>query len=108
MDKRNGGLKSKNIIEGDGIAEKIAEEDRMSGEGSDEEVHGRNLRAKKNLLCKNLLDQTKELCYQHSPVYKDFDSMFQKIYTRFSNWELFDDEDIHIALLSLKVMANSG
>ena len=35
----------------------------MSGEGSDEEVHGRNLRAKKNLLCKNLLDQTKELCY---------------------------------------------
>ena len=80
----------------------------MSGEGSDEEVHGRNLRAKKNLLCKNLLDQTKELCYQHSPVYKDFDSMFQKIYTRFSNWELFDDEDIHIALLSLKVMANSG
>lgn len=80
----------------------------MSGEGSDEEVHGRNFRAKKNLLCKNLLDQTKELCYQHSPVYKDFDSMFQKIYTRFSNWELFDDEDIHIALLSLKVMANSG
>ena len=95
-------------MEGDGIAEKIAEEDRMSGEGSDEEVHGRNLRAKKNLLCKNLLDQTKELCYQHSPVYKDFDSMFQKIYTRFSNWELFDDEDIHIASLSLKVMANSG
>ena len=34
--------------------------------------------------------------------------MFQKIYTRFANWELFDDEDIHIASLSLKVMANSG
>lgn len=57
-------MRSKNIIEnGDGIAEKIAEEDRLSGEGSDEEVAGRNFRVKKNLLCKNLLDQTKELCY---------------------------------------------
>ena len=34
--------------------------------------------------------------------------MFQKIYTRFVHWELFDDEDIHMAGLSLKVMANSG
>ena len=34
--------------------------------------------------------------------------MFQKIYTRFAHWELFDDEDIHMAGLSLKVMANSG
>ena len=57
MDKRYGGPRSKNILEnGDGIAEKIAEEDRMSGEGSDEEVAGRNFRVKKNLLCKNLLD----------------------------------------------------
>ena len=57
VDKRHGGLRSKNIIEnGDGIAEKIAEEDRLSGEGSDEEVAGRNFRVKKNLLCKNLLD----------------------------------------------------
>lgn len=80
----------------------------MSGDGSEEEIRTGNYRAKKNLLCKNLLDQTKELCYQHSPVYKDFDSMFQKIYTRFVHWELFDDEDIHIACLSLKVMANSG
>ena len=34
--------------------------------------------------------------------------MFQKVYTRFVHWELFDDEDIHMAGLSLKVMANSG
>ena len=37
-------------------------------------VDNRNIvKVKKNLLCKTLLDQTKELCYQHSPVYKDFD-----------------------------------
>ena len=34
--------------------------------------------------------------------------MFSKIYTRFVHWELFDDEDIHMAGLALKVMANSG
>ena len=34
--------------------------------------------------------------------------MFQKIYTRFVHWELFDDEETHMAGLSLKVMANSG
>ena len=107
--RRDGARTKKIVVDGDGIAENIAEEDRLSGEGSEEEVaYGTRSRVKKNLLCKNLLDQTKELCYQHSPVYKDFDSMFQKIYTRFVHWELFDDEDIHMAGLSLKVMANSG
>jgi len=41
------------------------------------------VKVKRNLLCKNLLDQTKELCYQHSPVYKDFDQIFSRIMTRF-------------------------
>ena len=64
---------NKKLLDGDGIAENIAEEDRLSGEDSEEEIRKGAFRTKKNLLCKNLLDQTKELCYQHSPVYKDFD-----------------------------------
>ena len=52
------------MVDGDGIAENIAEEDRLSGDGSEEEIaKGVGFRVKKNLLCKNLLEQTKELCY---------------------------------------------
>jgi len=57
VDKRREGNRTNKIVaDGDGIVENIAEEDRLSGEGSEEEVAGRNFRAKKNLLCKNLLD----------------------------------------------------
>ncbi len=63
---------------------------------------------KKNFLTKSLLDQTKELCYKNSAVYKDFDSIFAKIETRLQNWELFEDEEILNAGQSLKIMANSG
>ena len=59
-----------------GIIEQVEEEDKMSADEDYEEgaVDNRNIvKVKKNLLCKTLLDQTKELCYQHSPVYKDFD-----------------------------------
>ena len=62
----------------------------------------------RNLLCKNLLDQTKELCYQHSPVYKDFDQIFTRIMSRFQDWEMFEERDIVMACQSLKVIANSG
>ena len=59
-----------------GIIEQVEEEDKMSDDdesGEDEALNKNLAKAKRNLLCKNLLDQTKELCYQHSPVYKDFD-----------------------------------
>jgi len=57
-DMRRDGVRSKKLVaDGDGIAENIAEEDRLSGEGSEEEVaYGTRSRVKKNLLCKNLLD----------------------------------------------------
>ena len=42
--------------DGDGIVENIAEEDKLSGDGSEEELQIGKSRAKKNLLCKNLLD----------------------------------------------------
>jgi hypothetical protein len=61
----------------------------------------------KNLMCKNILEQTKELCYQHSAVYKDFDSIFSRIMTKILNWELIDDNDLALAGQSLKVMAVS-
>jgi hypothetical protein len=51
----------------------------------------------KNLMCKNILEQTKELCYQHSAVYKDFDSIFSRIMTKIINWELIDDNDLALA-----------
>lgn len=76
--------------------------------GEDENMNRNKIQVKKNLLCKNLLDQTKELCYQHSPVYKDFDQIFSRIMTRFSDWEIFDDKEIFMACQSLKVAANSG
>lgn len=59
-------------------------------------------------MCKNLFEQCKELCYNQSQVYKDFDSIFTKIFCRFSQWMLFEDEDIVMAGASLKLMANSG
>lgn len=49
-----------------GIKEQVEEEDKMSGDyDSDEhEAIVRNvIKVKRNLLCKDLLDQTKELCY---------------------------------------------
>ena len=61
-----------------GIIEQVEEEDKMSNDydsadGIEEAIHNTIKAKPKNLLCKNLLDQTRELCYQHSPVYKDFD-----------------------------------
>ena len=104
------GQKRKRNGEG-GIIEQVEEEDKMSEEyDSDEhEALVRNtIKVKRNLLCKNLLDQTKELCYQHSPVYKDFDQIFSRIMSRFTDWEIFDDKEIIMACQSLKVVANSG
>jgi hypothetical protein len=69
-----------------GIIEQVEEEDKMSEDYDSDEAENliRNaVKVKRNLLCKNLLDQTKELCYQHSPVYKDFDQIFSRIMTRF-------------------------
>jgi len=48
-------------------------------------------------MCKNILEQTKELCYQHSAVYKDFDSIFYRIIVKLTNWELLDDEELNLA-----------
>jgi len=58
-------------------------------------------------MCKNILEQTKELCYQHSAVYKDFDSIFYRIIVKLTNWELLDDEELNLAGQSLKVIAVS-
>jgi len=82
----------------------------MSGDyDSGEEANiKRTIQVKRNLLCKTLLDQTKELCYQHSPVYKDYDQIFMRIMHRFHDWEIFDDKEILMACASLKVIANSG
>lgn len=38
---------------------------------------------KKNFLLKNILDQTKELCFEHASQYKDFESVYNKILMRF-------------------------
>ena len=76
---------------------------------SDEDVqHQKPTRPVKNHLQKNLVDQCKELCYQQSLVYKDFDSVYIKVYARLKNWELFDDEELNMAGQSLKIIANSG
>lgn len=74
----------------------------------DEAIIRNTIKVKRNLLCKNLLDQTKELCYSHSPVYKDFDQIFARILTRFIDWEIFEEKEIYMACQSLKVVANSG
>lgn len=52
---------------------------------------------KKNLLCKNLVEQTRELCFTNSAVYKDFDKMFDKIINKLEYWELFDQEEVFMA-----------
>ena len=46
---------------------------------------------KKNYLCKNLIEQTKELCFTNSAVYKDFDKIFDKIVEKLEYWELFEE-----------------
>lgn len=96
------------------IAEKIEEEDKNSDYSDDDKQGGPNNKqqstkqgttligqaakgGKKNYLQKTILDQTKELCYEHSSLYKDFDSMFMKILLRFNQWELFDDVEINLA-----------
>ena len=68
-----------------GIIEQVEEEDKTSCDydSGDEALIKQTIKIKKNLLCKTLLDQTKELCYQHSPVYKDFDQIFTRIMHRF-------------------------
>ena len=96
-----------------GIIEQVEEEDKLSedydsGEDENNDHIKKLIKVKRNLLCKNLLDQTKELCYQHSPVYKDFDTIFARIMTRFQDWEIFEDKEIFMACQSLKVVANSG
>lgn len=50
--------------------------------------------AKKNYLMKNILDQTKELCFEHASQYRDFESVYAKILMRFQQWELFDDDEV--------------
>lgn len=50
--------------------------------------------AKKNFLCKSLVEQCKELCYSNSLVYKDFDQIYQKIIYKFNQWTIFDDDEI--------------
>ena len=44
----------------------MEEEDKLSQDyesGEDEGMINNKIKVKRNLLCKNLLDQTKELCY---------------------------------------------
>lgn len=78
--------------------EEVEEENKSENTEGEEEANGvRNInivQQKKNFLTKSLLDQTKELCYKHSAYYKDFDSIFAKIESRFSNWEIFEDDEI--------------
>ena len=64
---------------------------------ADEEFIKKTIKVRQNLLCKTLLDQTKELCYQHSPVYKDFDQIYARIMSRFQDWEIFEDKEILMA-----------
>lgn len=85
-----------------GIIEQVEEEDKMSNDydSADGEEGNRittNKTKPRNLLCKTLLDQTKELCYQHSPVYKDFDQIFTRIMSRFQDWEIYEDKEIVMA-----------
>lgn len=98
--------------EGGQIAE-IAEEERSNSRSSmdDEELKERNdmvRNQKKNFLCKTLIEQAREMCYNHAAVYKEFDTIYQKVVIRLQDWELFDDEEISQACLALKVIANSG
>jgi hypothetical protein len=63
---------------------------------------------KKNYLMKNILDQTKELCFEHASQYRDFESVYAKILMRFQQWELFDDDEISLGCQSIKMLAGSG
>lgn len=63
---------------------------------------------KRNFLQKTILDQTKELCFEHASLYKDFESVYSKILMRFQQWELFDDEEVSMACQSIKTLASSG
>lgn len=69
---------------------------------------GANGGKKKNFLMKTILDQTKELCFDHASVYKDFESVYSKILMRFQQWELFDDSEVNLACQSIKTLAGSG
>lgn len=78
----------------------MEEENKLSEDydsAEEEAIIENTVKVKRNLLCKNLLAQTKELCYQHSPVYKDFDQIFARIMTRFVDWEIFEDSEIAMA-----------
>jgi len=41
-------------------------------------------------------------------MYKNFDSLFGRIIARFVSWELFDEEEVVLAGLALKMIANSS
>jgi hypothetical protein len=82
----------------------------MAGGANGQDGKGRANRngLKKNYLRKNILDQTKELCFEHASQYKDFESVYAKILMRFQQWELFDDTDVALACLAIKTLAGSG
>ena len=63
---------------------------------------------KKNFLQKSIYDQTRELCFEHASLYKDFESVYNKILMRFQQWELFDDFEVALACQSIKTLASSG
>lgn len=86
----------------------VEEGDQIPSEDSDGDLPISKPISKKNHLCKTLIDQCKELCYQQSLVYKDFDSIYIKVYSRLKQWELFEDEEINMAGQALKIIANSG
>ena len=89
------------------IDERIEEEedknsagDELDQDGDDPIRLGRRVAnggKKKNFLLKNILDQTKELCFEHATLYKDFESVYSKILMRFQQWELFDDTEVSLA-----------
>jgi hypothetical protein len=58
---------------------------------------GAQIPKKRNFLLKTILDQTKELCFEHASLYKDFESVYSKILLRFQQWELFDDNEVSLA-----------
>ena len=95
------------------IAEKIDEEDKDSQDEFDayndkvKKSSYNTQKVKKNYLLKNLLDQTKEFCYEHSTLYKDFDTQFMKILSRFYQWEIFDDSEIQLAC-QVNLVVNVG
>ena len=96
------------------ISEKIDEEEDKNSVGEDEDDPIRaarriaNAGKKKNFLMKTILDQTKELCFEHATLYKDFESVYSKILLRFQQWELFDDDEVSLACQSIKTLASSG